>query len=93
MPHRHLKRSEKLQLLLDEEELKAIDDWRFAHRLPSRAAALRELLRRGLLATPVHGEPETENVTTGEFRVVDEEVNEILDASEPTSSKASRSPK
>lgn len=93
MPHRHLKRSEKLQLLLDEEELKAIDDWRFVHRFPSRAAALRELLRRGLLATPVYGEPETENVTTGEFRVVDEEVNEALDANETTSSKASRSPK
>ena len=83
MPERHLKRSEKLQLLLDEEELKAIDDWRFLHRFPSRAAALRELLRRGLLASPIHGGPLTKNVTTGEFRVVDDDVLEILDADEP----------
>jgi hypothetical protein len=26
----------------------ALDDWRFAMRMPSRAAAIRELLRRGL---------------------------------------------
>lgn len=83
MPDRPLKRSEKLQLLLDEEELKAIDDWRFLHRLPSRAAALRELLRRGLLASPIHGEPDTENVTTGEFRVVDDKVMDVLDKDEP----------
>ncbi len=80
MPHRQLKRSEKLQLLLDEEELTAIDDWRFEHRFPSRAAALRELLRRGLLASPDHGEPETQNVTTGEFRVVDDDAKEILES-------------
>jgi hypothetical protein len=42
------KRTEKLQLMLNDEELKAIDDWRFQNRLPSRAAAIRELLRRGL---------------------------------------------
>ena len=43
-----MKRTEKLQLLLDDEELRAIDDWRFANRMPTRAAAIRELLRRGL---------------------------------------------
>lgn len=42
------KRTEKLQLMLSDEELQAIDDWRFAHRLPSRAAAIRELISRGL---------------------------------------------
>ncbi len=42
------KRTEKLQLMLSDEELKAIDDWRFDHRLPSRAAAIRELISRGL---------------------------------------------
>ena len=63
------KRTEKLQLMLDDEELKAIDDWRFANRMPSRAAAIRELLRRGMLA---HGfdEPATD-LPSGEFRVVD----------------------
>jgi hypothetical protein len=34
--------------MLKAEELAALDDWRFAMRMPSRAAAIRELLRRGL---------------------------------------------
>ncbi len=42
-------RTERLQLMLDEEELEAIDEFRFSERLPTRAAAIRELLRRGLL--------------------------------------------
>jgi hypothetical protein len=43
-------RGERLQIMLTEEELKALDDWRFGKRMPSRAAAIRELLRRGLSA-------------------------------------------
>jgi hypothetical protein len=43
-----LQRGERLQLMLDEHELKALDDFRYANRMPSRAAAIRELLRRGL---------------------------------------------
>jgi hypothetical protein len=35
---------------LSREELRAIDTWRFAKRMPSRAAAIRELLKRGLAA-------------------------------------------
>lgn len=42
------KRTERLQLLLDEEELSALDDWRFEMRMPTRAAAVRQLLRLGL---------------------------------------------
>ena len=34
--------------MLEAEELRALDDFRFANRMPSRAAAVRELLRRGL---------------------------------------------
>lgn len=41
-------RNERLQIMLSRTELKAIDDWRFERRMPSRAAAIRELLRRGL---------------------------------------------
>ena len=33
---------------LSPEELKAVDNYRFVHRMPSRAAAVRELLRHGL---------------------------------------------
>ena len=45
-----LSRAERLQIMLTAEELSALDDWRFERRMPSRAAAVRELLRRGLLA-------------------------------------------
>jgi hypothetical protein len=45
-----LTRGERLQIMLTPEELKALDDWRFGARMPSRAAAVRELLRRGLSA-------------------------------------------
>ena len=45
-----LTRGERLQIMLTEGEVKALDDWRFAKRMPSRAAAVRELLRRGLMA-------------------------------------------
>jgi hypothetical protein len=43
-------RSERLQIMLSPEELAALDDWRFKWRMPSRASAVRELLRRGLIA-------------------------------------------
>ena len=45
---RDLTRGERLQIMLDADELQALDDFRFTHRMPSRAAAVRELLRRGL---------------------------------------------
>ena len=35
--------------MLTPEELEALDNWRFKRRMPSRAAAIRELLKRGLL--------------------------------------------
>lgn len=43
-------RGERLQIMLTEEELKALDEWRFRKHMPSRAAAIRELLKRGLSA-------------------------------------------
>jgi hypothetical protein len=45
-----LTRGERLQLMLTAEELVAIDDFRHQRRMPSRAAAVRELLKRGLAA-------------------------------------------
>jgi hypothetical protein len=41
-------RTERVQIMVDADELAVIDDFRFKSRIPSRAAALRELLRRGL---------------------------------------------
>ena len=42
-------RGERLQIMLTREELESLDTWRFSRHMPSRAAAVRELLRRGLL--------------------------------------------
>jgi hypothetical protein len=44
-------REERLQIMLSPEELETVDTFRFAHRMPSRAAAVRELFRLGLAAT------------------------------------------
>jgi hypothetical protein len=45
-----LTRGERLQIMLTDGELAAVDDWRFRKRMPSRASAVRELLKRGLQA-------------------------------------------
>lgn len=41
-------RGERLQVMLSPEELSALDDFRFKRRMPTRAAAVRELLKLGL---------------------------------------------
>jgi hypothetical protein len=41
-------REERLQIMLSPDELAAVDTFRFEHRMPSRAAAVRELLRLGM---------------------------------------------
>jgi hypothetical protein len=43
-------RTERLQVILPADEIAAVDEFRFQARMPSRAAAVRELLRRGLAA-------------------------------------------
>ena len=43
-------RAERLQIMLTRKELEALDTWRFQARMPSPAAAIRELLKRGLAA-------------------------------------------
>jgi hypothetical protein len=45
-----LARETRLQIMLSPEELEALDNFRFRHRMPSRAAAVRELLRHGIAA-------------------------------------------
>lgn len=41
-------REHRLQIMLSPEEMAIIDDFRFKHRMPTRAAAVRELLQMGL---------------------------------------------
>jgi hypothetical protein len=43
-------REERLQIMLSADELVVLDSFRFKNRMPSRAAAVRELLKRGLVA-------------------------------------------
>jgi hypothetical protein len=45
-----INRGERLQIMLTHEELRIIDTWRFSKWMPSRAAAIRELLKRGIAA-------------------------------------------
>ncbi len=63
-----LLRGERLQIMLESEELKAIDDFRFDNRMPSRAAAVRELLRRGLGSVGYDLRPD--GINSSEFGVI-----------------------
>jgi hypothetical protein len=49
-------RGERLQIMLSPEELAVLDDFRFKHRMPTRAAAVRELLRLGLTVLTANGD-------------------------------------
>jgi len=60
-------RDGRLQIMLDDDELNAIDDWRFQMRMPSRAAAVRELLRLGLAAV---GQTAENGIQSKEFGVL-----------------------
>ena len=50
-----LARAVRLQVMLSADEMKMLDDFRFEHRMPSRAATVRELMRRGLDSAGVRG--------------------------------------
>ena len=69
-----LSRGERLQIMLMAEELRLIDTWRFAKRMPSRAAAIRELLKRGMAA---EGFVEVEDgQKSKDFSVLQDQANE-----------------
>jgi hypothetical protein len=64
-----LKRPERLQIMLTDVELKALDDWRFVRRMPSRAAAIRELLKLGLTVEGIEVSPA--GAKSREYGVID----------------------
>jgi hypothetical protein len=68
-----VEREERLQIMLSPEELKAVDDFRFKHRMPSRAAAVRELFRLGLAAAGVVSE--NEGIKSSEYGVLKQPKN------------------
>ena len=53
--------------MLSPEELTALDDFRFKHRMPTRAAAVRELLKVGLASVGVDGTAGTKSSDYGIF--------------------------
>jgi hypothetical protein len=61
-------RGERLQVMLSPEELLAVDDFRFRHRMPTRAAAVRELLKLGLAGVAVDASSGTKSSNYGVFR-------------------------
>jgi hypothetical protein len=63
-------RGERLQIMLSPAELATVDDWRFSKRMPSRASAVRELLKRGLQAEGF--ELANRETKSEDFGVVDE---------------------
>jgi hypothetical protein len=63
-----LAREVRLQIMLAPQELKAVDNFRFEHRMPSRAAAVRELLRHGVAAAGAV--PDNGGVKSGDYGVL-----------------------
>jgi hypothetical protein len=66
-------RGERLQIMLSVEELVLVDDFRFKRRMPSRAAAVRELFKRGLAAEGFARAPD--NAKSSDFSVVGKSQN------------------
>jgi hypothetical protein len=64
-----LARGERLQIMLSPDELVALDDFRFKQRMPSRAAAVRELFKLGL--TVVRGSPASAGQKSTDFGVLE----------------------
>lgn len=60
-------RDERLQVMLSPEELAALDDFRFKHRMPTRAAAVRELLKLGLTVTGLDAQAGMKSSSYGIF--------------------------
>jgi hypothetical protein len=60
-------RGERLQVMLSPEELSALDDFRFKHRMPTRAAAVRELLKLGLTIATDDGAAGMKSANYGVF--------------------------
>jgi hypothetical protein len=65
------KRLTRLQVMLSTDELTALDNFRFEKRMPSLAAAIREILRRGL--TVIGFNLAGKGLSSSEFGVLESE--------------------
>ena len=68
-----LARGERLQIMLSPDEVAAVDDFRFKQRMPSRAAAVRELFRLGL--NNVRPTPAIPGQKSADFGVLEDNTN------------------
>lgn len=69
-------KSERLQIVLTPDELDTLDDWRFTHRMPSRAAAIRDLIKRGLRRIDVDDDENVRNARRSrDVRIIDHKAN------------------
>lgn len=83
-----LSRETRLQIMLDQDELAAIDDWRFQQRMPSRASAIRELLRLALrLAPGVAADPSRRSQDFGLLEKLDQPDRPDTNSKAPRRSK------
>ena len=71
-------RGERLLFMATKEEVEALDNWRFEKRMPSRASAVRELLKRGLTSEgfAVAGQ----GTKSGDFGMLDGEAEALAQA-------------
>ena len=69
-----LNRGERLQIMLTHAELRIVDTWRFSKRMPSRAAAIRELLKRGMAAEGFLEVPDGQK--SKDFSVISDEASD-----------------
>ena len=83
-------RGERLQIMLTQEELEALDNCSFTRRMPSRAAALRELLKRGLADVTASTEKRGRSQDFGVIGMADEEPAADGHASPPLDGNGSR---
>ena len=64
-------RVQRLQVMLTDAELEALDNWRYKKEMPSRASAIRELLRRGLAADGF--DVSDRSVKSGDYGVIEKQ--------------------
>jgi hypothetical protein len=76
-----LTREERLQIMLSPEELAVVDNYRFSQRMPSRAAAVRDLLRLGLASVGL--EPAVGGVKSSTFGVLERGDGETVTHGKP----------
>jgi hypothetical protein len=66
------RRTYRLQIMLNAEELAVLDAWRYDRRMPTRSDAVRELLRLGQAAPGKGGDRPAKSV---QFGVIEPPVN------------------